>query len=118
MDLPGRLGKNARALISDPTNAIFVSAASCWEAAIKHALRKLRLSRPPDVCFRESVQVLKFRPLPIEPEHALRVGTLPPVHRDPFDRLLVAQAEIEGFDVVTSDPKFAAYGVKVIPAAR
>jgi len=87
-----------------------VSVASIWEMAVKATVGKLQ---PPD----ELLDVLVeqgFELLPIRPEHAYATRHLPLIHRDPFDRLLVAQAQAEGVPIVTGDPAFAAYGVPVI----
>jgi len=87
-----------------------VSVASIWEMAVKAVVGKLQ---PPD----ELLDVLVeqgFELLPIRPEHAYATRDLPLIHRDPFDRLLVAQAQAEDVPVVTGDPTFAAYGVRVI----
>ena len=103
------LSDTARAAIGDPGNEPLVSAASLWEIAIKRALGKL--SAPddlPDVIANEG-----FGELPVVARHAWAVRGLPLHHRDPFDRLLVAQARVEGLPVVTGDPGFAAYGVGI-----
>jgi len=103
------LTDTARASIADPANEPLVSAASVWEIAIKRALGKL--SAPddlPDVIASEG-----FAWLPVEARHAWEVRALPFHHRDPFDRLLVAQARADSLPVVTGDPWFAAYGVGV-----
>ncbi len=103
------LSSIARAEIADPANEPLVSAASVWEIAIKRALGKL--TAPDDLL--DSVRDGGFSWLPIVPEHAWAVGALPPHHGDPFDRLLIAQAQVEGLTVVTSDERFAEYGVAV-----
>lgn len=91
---------------------VFVSAASAWEVAIKTALGRLRPSRTVEAAVRES----GFAELPVTFRHAAGVASLPPYHRDPFDRLLVAQAGIERLTLVTRNPAFAAYGVPIIRA--
>jgi PIN domain nuclease of toxin-antitoxin system len=91
---------------------VFVSAASAWEVAIKAARGKIRLSGS----FGEGVTASGFVPLPINFLHALAAGELPPHHRDPFDRMLVAQAAVEELTLVTRDPVFARYGVALIEA--
>jgi PIN domain nuclease of toxin-antitoxin system len=99
----------AREAIADPGNEPRVSAATMWEIAIKRALGKLTV---PD----ELLDVARaggFSWLPVLPEHAWAVGDLPRHHADPFDRLLIAQAQVEGLPVVTSDERFAEYGVAV-----
>jgi PIN domain nuclease of toxin-antitoxin system len=96
--------------IADPGNLVFVSAASVWEAAIKAGLGKLDIPEPLDVAFRDD----GFEPMPIAFAHAERAGGLPVHHRDPFDRMLIAQAQIEGLTIVTRDPAFAPYDVTVL----
>ena len=104
------LGDYARQLIAAPENEVYVSAASVWEIAIKKALGKL--VAPNDI--EQIAEQQGFEPLPISLFHAERAGALPPIHRDPFDRMLVAQAQAEGLDIVSNDPSISAYGVAVI----
>jgi PIN domain nuclease of toxin-antitoxin system len=106
-DDPG-LSATARAALADPANDVRVSTASVWEVAIKRALDKL--SAPEDLP--DHIEAAGFDWLPIGAEHAWRVRELPPYHRDPFDRLLVAQALVESMPVVTSGGHFGAYGVE------
>jgi PIN domain nuclease of toxin-antitoxin system len=108
-----KLGGNARAAIQDARD-VFVSAASAWEIAIKTALGKLRTTRRTV----DAVAEGGFLELPIVFEHAEAVLQLPPHHRDPFDRLLVAVARLEDLTVVTSDDTFQLYGVPLIDARR
>jgi PIN domain nuclease of toxin-antitoxin system len=96
-------------LIAEPTNDALVSVASLWEIAIKRSIGKLSV---PDDLPDTTVQ-RGFAWLPVTPRHAWEVSALPLHHRDPFDRLLVAQARVEGIPIVTGDPRFAAYGVDV-----
>lgn len=112
---PDRLGK-ARGLTEDATNRLFLSAASSWEIAIKFALGKLPLPEPPDVYVPSRMQISGVEALPIQHSHALRVSSLPVHHRDPFDRLLVAQAQLEDLALVTADPVFDDYDVDVVSA--
>ena len=98
--------------IADPTNDVSVSAASVWELAIKEATGKLRL--PGNL--QERIEGEGFAALPISTTHALSAGALPLHHRDPFDRMLIAQATIEGLTIVTRDRRFAPYGVPVLAA--
>jgi PIN domain nuclease of toxin-antitoxin system len=108
-----RLGGNARAAIQNAAD-VYVSAASAWEIAIKAALGKLRTTRRPA----EAVIDGGFYELPISFEHAEAVGDLPPHHSDPFDRLILAVARVEGLTVVTSDGTFAGYDVPLLDAHR
>ena len=88
--------------------------ASVWEVSIKFALDKLRLPEAPDRYVPDRLALSMTRILPIELRHALHVAQLPPHHRDPFDRMLVAQALIERMPVLTADRRFTAYGVEVL----
>ncbi len=108
----GQLSDRARAIVEDPANDVAVSAASLWEISAKRAARRLRV--PDD--FRDRLADAAFEPLAITAEHAWAAGALPLHHRDPFDRMLVAQAQLEGFTIVTRDPKVAAYQVAVLAA--
>jgi PIN domain nuclease of toxin-antitoxin system len=108
----GRLGGKARAAIVEPRNAVFVSAATAWEIAVKRALGKLRA--PGDI--EDWLARNNFRPLPIQVREAIAAGELPLHHRDPFDRLLVAQARLGGMRIVTKDENIASYDVGVLPA--
>lgn len=112
LDGGAMLGPEACAAIADPATRIDVSAASVWEVAIKQSLGKLRA--PAGLL--EQLERHRFAQLPVTGEHALRAGLLPRHHDDPFDRMLIAQAEIEGLCVVTRDPAFAAYGVQLLAA--
>jgi PIN domain nuclease of toxin-antitoxin system len=103
------LSAPAREELADPANELLVSAASVWEIAIKRALG--RVSVPDDLL--DHVRGGGFSWLPILPEHAWAVGKLPRHHADPFDRLLVGQAQVEGLPILTSDEQFAAYDVTV-----
>jgi PIN domain nuclease of toxin-antitoxin system len=113
---PARLSKACRAAIEDPQNDVIVSAAVAWEMTIKYALGKLTLPLDPIAYFPSRLVALGFRPLAISAEHALAIGKLPPHHNDPFDRIMVAQAQIEGLTLVTNDPVIAKYRVKSMAA--
>ena len=102
---------NAKALIEDSLNRKFVSMATCWEIAIKVGLKKLDLGEPVSTFLPRELLVNKFGLLHIELVHALHVENLARHHRDPFDRLLVAQSVIEKIAIVSSDEKFDSYGV-------
>ena len=108
----GELSRKAKSAIGSARNECFVSVAGGWEIAIKVSLGKLRIDGAPDRFLPEQLAANGFQPLPIDLQHAARVATLPLHHRDPFDRLLVAQALAEELAVVTADPIFARYGVK------
>jgi PIN domain nuclease of toxin-antitoxin system len=111
---PARLADRARELLADPENELLLSAASAWEIAIKYALGKLTLSAAPQVLIPELMARSGVTPLPVVHAHALHVASLPPHHRDPFDRLLAAQAQLERCPIVTRDRVFRKYGVTVV----
>jgi PIN domain nuclease of toxin-antitoxin system len=113
---PERFSGRARRLVEDRANVLYLSAASAWEIAIKHALGKLRLPEPPVRFVPARVAALGVQPLAIEHQHALHAATLPPHHRDPFDRLLVAQAQLDDLAILTGDPRIGAYDVTTIPS--
>ncbi len=113
-----RLGRGAAAAIAEPRNIVWVSAASAWEIAIKAALGRLDLGEPPEECLPREIEDGGMRPLPITVPHALAVRTLPHHHADPFDRLLIAQAVVDGLQIVTADSAFTAYGVALLAADR
>lgn len=100
----------AVAALTDERNAVWLSAVSVWEIAIKRSNGKLRIEDG----WESALRRLDFEPLPITAAHAERVEHLPWHHRDPFDRLLVAQAAFEGHALVTADPRIAEYGVETV----
>lgn len=107
------LSRNKRDFIINPANEVFVSVASLWEIAIKISIGKLKLKTSlTDVINQLAVQSIEV--LTIAPGHVLQVATLPLHHRDLFDRMIIAQSKVEFLTVVTTDPEFAAYGVKTI----
>jgi PIN domain nuclease of toxin-antitoxin system len=109
-DDPG-LSAMAKALLEDPANRKLVSVASCWEIAIKAGLGKLKLGEPSGSYLPNALAKTGFELLPIAVAHATGVESLPLHHRDPFDRLLVAQAIAEQLPIVSGDPMLDAYGV-------
>jgi PIN domain nuclease of toxin-antitoxin system len=111
LDNPKQISPKARDAISDENNLVFVSAAVVWEIVIKKALDKLEA---PDN-LSEVVAENRFEPLAITIEHALAVEKLPSYHRDPFDRMQIAQAMVEGMTIVTRDTDIAKY---VVPQLR
>jgi PIN domain nuclease of toxin-antitoxin system len=108
-----RLGKVARELIADPGNDIHVSTASIWEVAIKHALGRGDMpvsgARVAELC-----AAAGYRELPVAWSHAVALETLPPLHADPFDRILVAQAQAEPMRLVSRDAIVIGYGAMVL----
>jgi PIN domain nuclease of toxin-antitoxin system len=107
-----RLSARARRLIDDPDNELVVSAASLWEIAVKSALRRpnFRLDAP---LFRRNLLNNGYNELAVTGQHAVAVANLPLLHRDPFDRILVAQSIVEGITLLTSDPRVAQYPAPV-----
>ena len=110
---PSRLGDETRAALADPRNVVAVSAATVWEVEIKRALGKL--DAPAD--FAAECVARGFDELPITFDHAEAAGRLPPHHHDPFDRMLMGQATVEDYRIVTADRAFGAYGIAVLDPA-
>lgn len=115
---PDRFGPTARDLIEDPDNTLLLSAASSWEIAIKYSLGKLHLPEPPASYVPSRLASGDVLALPVSHQHAFGVAALPPHHRDPFDRLLVACAIAEGVPLLTKDRTLDRYDVEVIPAEK
>jgi PIN domain nuclease of toxin-antitoxin system len=111
VDNDPQLSSAARAAIIDGNNLVFVSAATAWEIAIKKATGKLTL---PQGNYLDELRAHRFTPLDITTEHALAVEHLPPYHKDPFDRLLIAQAQIEKLVLVTADARIKQYAIQII----
>lgn len=109
-----RLSEQARTLLQDPDNQLFLSAASSWEIAIKYALGKLPLPLPPMEYVLSRMETSGTSPLPVQHSHALHAGTLPHHHADPFDRLLIAQAQLENLVILTVDRQLEAYEVDLL----
>lgn len=114
---PERLNEEARAHIADETNALWLSVASIWEMGIKVAIGKLPLPEPIDSYIPSRMVLLNMRSLEITASHALQASMLPLHHRDPFDRMLVAQAQMEDMMLVSADPMFRLYNVSMLWAA-
>lgn len=110
------LSAAAQAALADPANELFLSAASVWELAIKTTSVKQRLilSDPLDVYIAKWTPAYQLQPLPIQSTHALEVAKLPNHHRDPFDRMLIAQALVERMTLVSGDGQFRSYSVPVL----
>jgi PIN domain nuclease of toxin-antitoxin system len=109
-----RLSDRARTIIADGQNVLYLSAASCWEIAIKTRLGRLTLSGDAQEFIPEHMARNSIEGLPVQVAHALRVASLPDHHRDPFDRLLVAQSEMEALPLLTSDRQFQPYKVPLV----
>lgn len=110
---PERLAPGASELLGDTSTRLFLSAASSWEIAIKYRLGRLPLPEPPEQFI--PVRLIRdgIAPLPVQHHHACRVADLPLHHSDPVDRLLVAQAQIEGMTLVTADRSLLDYDIEV-----
>ena len=105
-----QLGERCRKIISDRRNQVFVSAATTWEISIKMALGKLEAPEDMD----SAVDDEGFTKLPISLYHGQLAGQLPPLHRDPFDRMLIAQAQAEGLILITADENIAQYKLRLL----
>jgi PIN domain nuclease of toxin-antitoxin system len=108
---PKKLSSLGRELVSAPENTVFLSAVSMWEIRIKESIGKLQLP----LKFAEQVAELGFEDLPLTTQHTEWLRELPLLHRDPFDRILIAQAKAEGLKLLSADSRLAEYGEFVIP---
>jgi len=108
-----RLSDTAGTLIKSHRNQLYWSVASSWEISIKHALGKIMFDEPPEGLIASELDQNRIEILPILNEHAFLAGQLPLHHKDPFDRMLVAQAQVESMGLITNDPKFSYYDVDV-----
>jgi PIN domain nuclease of toxin-antitoxin system len=113
---PERFSERALHLVQSAHNRLILSSASAWEVAIKHELGRLQLPGPPESVIPDLLLRSGVEALPMTHIHALRAGSLPPHHRDPFDRMLVAQAQLEGLPILTSDAQIRLYHVEVMAA--
>lgn len=113
---PERFSEDSRSLLEASDNDLYLSAASAWEIAIKYGLGKLTLPGRPAELIPELMSKTAVLGLPVLHSHALRVADLPPHHRDPFDRLLVAQAQLEDLPILTADPQLEPYEVEILRA--
>src|ERR1051326_3480222 len=114
---PEKLNDEARELLTDPANELLLSAASSWEIAIKYALGKLSLPAPPASYIPDRLRSGGVAPLVVSHAHALAVAELPDHHRDPFDRLLVTQAHLDGLTLLTADRTLGAYDIQIMWAS-
>jgi len=110
---PERLGDQLP-LVEDESTELLLSAVSSWEIAIKYQLGKLPLPAPPESYVPDRMHAIGAQPLAVEHAHALAVASLPTLHRDPFDRLLVAQAALLGLTIMTADPAVALYPIPTV----
>lgn len=113
---PDRVSVEVRTRIDRVETELYVSVASLWEVVIKTSTGKLNLPDPTETFWQRQTSDSGIEALAIRPEHVLDVAALPDVHRDPFDRILIAQARVEGLTLVTVDPKVRAYPVATLSA--
>lgn len=111
---PNRLGREGLSLLEDTGNELFLSAASSWKMAIKYRLGRLYLPEPPHEFITPRLIRDGIKSLPVEHHHACHMANLPDLHRDPFDRLLIAQAQTEHLAFITADQKLNDYDVEMI----
>lgn len=111
---PERLNQEAQTLLADWQNQLYLSSASVWEISIKAALGKLPLPEPPATYVTNRMELQGILALNITRAHALEVFSLPAHHRDPFDRMLIAQSRVEKFPVLTADSLFKVYEVEIV----
>ncbi|HVG09729.1 MAG TPA: type II toxin-antitoxin system VapC family toxin [Thermoanaerobaculia bacterium] len=109
-----RLASEALDLLNSPQSELYLSSASAWEIGIKCSNGKLTLPLPPEIYIPTRLLDTGVNPLPIRVEHALRAATLPLHHKDPFDRMLVAQAQVENLELMTVDRHLASYDVSLV----
>lgn len=113
---PSRISANVESLLKDTNNKIFLSSASSWEISIKYGIGKLKLPDAPKIYIPERMKRANFKSLEITHKHALAIADLPIIHKDPFDRLLITQANVENFSLLSADNIFDKYSVKLIDA--
>ncbi len=111
---PGQLGPAAKAALEDPHQERFLSLASVWEVVLKYNTGKLPLPRTPEVWIEEQTRIQDITILNLERRVIYKSGELPPIHRDPFDRMIVADSLIHKMPVLTPDGPYREYGCKVI----
>jgi PIN domain nuclease of toxin-antitoxin system len=110
----GALSDVAKRALVDPANEVYLSAVSAWEIVVKHALGKLPLPEPPEHYVPAQRQMRGIEPWPLDEEASLHLHRLPPIHRDPFDRMLICQALVAHFTLVTPDEDIARYPVRTL----
>ncbi len=111
---PGRLSRPADSALRDPDSQLYLSPASTWELMVKSTAGRVTVSGSIEALVEEAISASGVQPLPIEHSHALRLRHLPAHHRDPFDRMLVAQAQSDGLILVTADSQLGAYDVETL----
>ncbi|BAY29519.1 hypothetical protein NIES2107_13620 [Nostoc carneum NIES-2107] len=109
-----QLSTNARNAIADPSNVLYLSVVSAWEIIIKNKLGKLTLPEPVEEYIPSRLAINRIESLPIQMSHVLQVASLPNIHRDPFDRILIAQSQVEYLPIITIDQQITQYSVPTI----
>ena len=116
---PKRISQKLRAFLENNfENEIFVSYVTAWEISIKYGIGKLEIPETPEIYVPKRIRRAGFLSLPIEIQHVLRVHDLLFVHKDPFDRLLISQAQVENLHIITADPHFSEYEVNILDIAK
>lgn len=113
-----KLNSRATQLLSSSASALYLSSATVWEISIKFALGTLKLHAAPHTFVPEVIRGMNLRTLDITAAHAIEAGRLPRYHRDPFDRMLIAQAQAEGLVLLTADRAFEKYGLDLVFCGR
>jgi len=111
---PDRLSRPADAALRSPDNRLHLSPASTWELVVKSATGRLEIEGSVGALLEEAIIASGVQPLPIEHSHALQLAQLPPHHRDPFDRMLIAQAQVDRLVLVSADRQLADYDVEIL----
>ncbi|MCG5051366.1 MAG: type II toxin-antitoxin system VapC family toxin [Myxococcales bacterium] len=111
---PHTLSADVSAVLTDNAHELFVSTVSAWEMAIKTSIGKLALPCQVEEFFAQAARDLLAETLPLDLRFIAKVATLPHHHGDPFDRMIIAQALVQGYTVISSDEQFASYGVRVL----
>lgn len=109
-----RLPFRVRDLLADEKNELFLSSASCWEMMIKSKIGRLQFPESPEKFIPDQMNLNKISGLPVQIAHSLHIYTLPEHHKDPFDRMLIAQAQVERMPIITNDSLLASYDVKIL----
>jgi PIN domain nuclease of toxin-antitoxin system len=111
---PEKLSKTVKEIIETEENEIFLSSVSGFEIAIKYQIDKLKLPENPDIYIPRQIKKARIKVLPVKMNHALNVHNLPHLHKDPFDRLLISQSQLENIPLATDDAKIKQYPLKII----
>jgi PIN domain nuclease of toxin-antitoxin system len=109
-----QISVTAKNIITNPDNDIYLSVVSAWEIIIKVGIGKLSLCEPPEIYIPTRIASNQFEILPVQISHILKINSLPNFHKDPFDRLLIAQSLVENFSLITLDSAIAQYPVQTI----